>query len=268
VFRAEKHTDIRFRIGAALDRLAPERHGRAVLEAARASLAGPGESNHHPSVAEWMLTRFPAETLPDVVANVSSPGNPFLKRGVVAAAVKVLGKGAAPVLLAVTEHGDPETRLAAVGHLLDLGLHPDVARSAIAAGLAEADAGAVVRFLALASRVDLAALAPRMWPLLEHRSKPVRDAAARTLGRLGEAAVAPAVERLAARKAAIRLAAVGVLALAATPPAIAGLEARLDAEEDQDARDAIYRGSAGGAAWCRAGGWAPRWAWSAACRWA
>ncbi len=251
VFRGEKHTNIRFQIGVALDRLAPERHGRAVLEAARASLGGPPDSNHHPSVAEWMLTRFPGETLPDVVKHVSSPGSPFFQRGVVAVAVKVLGKAAAPVVLAAIEHGDPETRLAAVGQLLDLGMLPDVARSGITAGLADTNAGAVVRFLALAARVDLSGLAAQIWPLLDHKSKPVRDAAARALGRLGEAAVAPAVERLSAKKATTRLAAVGVLTVAATPAALAALEARLQTEEDEDVRDAIYR--AVEAAWKVAG---------------
>ncbi len=251
VFRGEADPHTRFWIGVALDALAPARHGRAVLDAARASLAGPAVSNNHASVAAWMLKRFPDETLGDVVANVSAPGNPFFQRRVVSAAVQALGVRAAPAVLAGLEHGDVETRLAAIEHLLELGQHLDVARAAIVAGLGDEAPGAVVRFVALAARADLAGLAPQLWPLLGHKSKPVRDAGARALGRLGEAAVAPAREQLASRKAPSRLAAVGVLAVAATPAALAALEQRLDAEEDEGVRDAIYRALAEG--WRAAG---------------
>lgn len=241
VFRSERDPHIRFQIGVALDRLAPDRHGRAALEAARASLSGASEKNNHPRVAAWMLARFPEETLDDVVANVSSKSNPFFQRQVVSAAVSSLRDKAARVVLAALEHGDAETRLAAIEHLLDLGLHPEVVRSAIVAGLGDEAPGALVRFVALAARMDVKAFALRLWPLLAHKSKPVRDAAARTLGKLGDAAVPTACEHLGGRKAAARLAAVGVLGVAGTPAALAALEGRLGVEEDEDVRDAIYR---------------------------
>ena len=82
-------------------------------------------------------------------------------------------------------------------------------------------------------------LSDRFWELLGHKSKAVREAAARALGRIGAEVVPRAAGMLEDRKADQRAAAVVVLATAGTPEALQALEKRLDDETDDDIRDAM-----------------------------
>jgi hypothetical protein len=75
--------------------------------------------------------------------------------------------------------------------------------------------------------------------LLSHKSRPVRDAAASTLAKLGESRLPKARELWAARKADTRIATVAWLKAVGTPEAAATLKARLEEEEDDNVRDAI-----------------------------
>jgi hypothetical protein len=82
-------------------------------------------------------------------------------------------------------------------------------------------------------------VADDVWELLNHKSKPVREAAARALARAGDAVIPRAMELLAAKKADTRLAAITLLGAVGGPQAEAALEARADLEENDDVRDAI-----------------------------
>jgi hypothetical protein len=94
-------------------------------------------------------------------------------------------------------------------------------------------------FVGLAGRWKPERLADRLWPLLRSSSKPVREAAARALGRIGAEAVPHVAELLRDRKADARQAAVAVLAGVDSPEALRLLKARLDEEPSDYVRDAI-----------------------------
>src|SRR5207247_1697622 len=97
-------------------------------------------------------------------------------------------------------------------------------------GFAVDDPNHLVKYISLANRWQPAAVSKSLWALIEHKSKPVRLAAARALAKIGDAAVVKAGELLAAKKAATRSAAVTLLATAETPAAVKLLEARVDEE--------------------------------------
>lgn len=154
---------------------------------------------------------------------------------------KHLGKDAATLLAAcfATEQGDVQVR--ALEHWIAL---KDPAQAEAIAGylrtaFAGADGVAVARAVRLAADFDLTRVEADLWPLLAHKSRGVREAAASTLARLGESRLPRAAELWAAKKADTRIAAVSWLKALGTPPAIAALRDRLDDEENDDVRDAI-----------------------------
>lgn len=240
LFRTQPNPHLKFRIGIALDRLSPARHGPAVLEAARAALARADDESVHVQAIEWMVRQFPSDTLPEIAAYVSTGEARQAQHRVLDLVARTLGRRAAPVLLAVLARGADELRLEALARLLELGVERLAVRAGIERGMASSDPTRVLRFLGLAERFGIGQV-PGVWPLLGHGAKPVREAAARALAGLGAPAVPHAAARLAARKAAVRVAAAELLAAIASPPAIAALEARLAVEEDEAARKALHR---------------------------
>ena len=82
-------------------------------------------------------------------------------------------------------------------------------------------------------------MADRLWELLGHKVRTVRDAAARALGRIGPEVVHAEAGLLEDRKADIRATAVIILATAGTADGLLALERRLDEENADDIRDAI-----------------------------
>lgn len=133
------------------------------------------------------------------------------------------------VQLAALEHWialrDPAQAEAIAGHL----------RTAFAGS----DTQSVARAVRLAGDFDLSRVEAVVWPLLAHKSRGVREAAAVTLAKLGEARLPCAKELWSAKKADTRIAAVSWLKALGTPAALAALRDRLDDEENDDVRDAI-----------------------------
>ena len=74
------------------------------------------------------------------------------------------------------------------------------------------DKNKAVQFINLGAQWKPALVADSLWALLTNKSKPVRDAAARMLGRMGDAVVPRAGKLLLEKKADTRAAAVTVLA--------------------------------------------------------
>lgn len=106
--------------------------------------------------------------------------------------------------------------------------------------LANADAGTVVSGISEAAGWNLSAAQEDLWPLMQHKSRPVRGAAARALAGLGqELAGERATGLLEHKKSDVRLASVTLLEHLGTSDAIGALKARLDSEESDDVRDAI-----------------------------
>ncbi len=190
---------------------------------------------------QWLVHRFGASLLPEIESYLSSklPHGALLNN--LTTLTDELGPAAAPGLVAAVKHPSHEVRLDAISRLIacNRAEHEPLIASAIAAGLGCGDPKDVIRYIGLAGRWRTELLAERLWALFEHKSRPVRAAAARALGRLGDEAASRAGGLLGAKKAAVRSAAVLVLAAAQTPAAADALEGRLDDETDEEVRDQI-----------------------------
>jgi len=163
------------------------------------------------------------------------------KNEVLNQAVQRLGRSALPLLEACFATDQAEVQLNALQ--LWSGIKADTDIPGIAAKLRQLfgskEAASVARAVRFAGDLSLEAVEDALWPLLSHKSRPVRDAAASTLARLGESRLAKTEELWAARKADTRIAAVAWLKGLGTEKAAALLNARLDDEEDDNVRDAI-----------------------------
>lgn len=111
---------------------------------------------------------------------------------------------------------------------------------AIKRALAQADSSAIVSAIGEARDWDIQRTSEDIWPFIQHKSRPVRGAAARALAGLGYAAAGErALKLLAHKKADIRQAAVTLLSQMNDALASRALKLHLDAEENDDVRDSI-----------------------------
>lgn len=263
-----------FLVTQQLYKLDPARFSDLAFDAACAEIHRGSRSPHDPGV--WLVTTFGERAVPDLKAYFGSGratahwGNAILD-----AAAKLGGK-AIPIFLAALDGASvPDTaadtanlnelakasrakdrlrlRQRALQHLIALGEAFTEGRieRELRAGLTEADAQMVIEFLNLVSRWKPQPLEGDVWGLLQHKSRPVRSAAARTLGKLGDAAIPKARELLRNKKADVRSAAVSLLAAAGSDAALAELEARLDEETSDDVRDQMLMALT--AAWAKQG---------------
>ncbi|HEX9296147.1 MAG TPA: DUF4132 domain-containing protein [Polyangiaceae bacterium] len=230
----------KFRQARALFEFDPVKHRGRALEAARRALVGPSANNNDGPIGAFMVDAFGAEAAPDLVRHFERTKNRNLpyERWIVDSAAK-LGRDAVPVFMAALEHRELCAQV--VGHLIKLDLselEPRIVKE-LRTGLAGSSADEVVTFARIAAGWKPGLVEPELWSLLEHKSKLVREAAARALARLEESVVAPAAKRLEHKKADVRSAAVLVLDAIGSPSAIAQLELRLERESNDDVRDAI-----------------------------
>jgi len=100
----------RFRLTRAVFRRFPGRYRQRMLEVGREVLAS-GEVP--PEVAVWLVRKFGAELVPDLVGYVRYPGGGAERLDILHEAVKVLGLGADPVLQAALGSGCEELEEAA-----------------------------------------------------------------------------------------------------------------------------------------------------------
>lgn len=116
----------------------------------------------------------------------------------------------------------------------------DSYHNALRGALAHTDATTVVAAVNEAREWDIPRCCDDLWPLLAHKSRPVRSATARVLATLGfDAAAARALPLLAHKKADAREAAVLLLGMIGGGDAMSALKQRLDTEEHDSIRDAI-----------------------------
>jgi hypothetical protein len=136
---------------------------------------------------------------------------------------------------------DPHVHLAALGHLmaLDGAAQAERIRQELWDHLEPGWLDDLRGYLALAEQFGLAAVAERVWPLAEHKSKPVRDVAARTLSKLGKAALPRAAEFLCHPRAEVRLTAVLLLEGVGTAAAWKLLRERLQVEPARTVQDRL-----------------------------
>ena len=221
----------------------PEKYLEAAKEANLQVLrsASGGVDNLETAAFRWLVGRFGPSALPQVEGYLSSRGSPRTIIENLQTLASVLGEAGAPGVIAATGHAGHDVRIEAIGILM--GWHKAACEAAICAaiqsGFAAEDPKEVVRYVGLLARWRTELLAEPLWKLFDHKSKPVRAAAARALARLGDEAVSRAAELLVAKKAAVRSAAVSLLTVAQTPAAAKALEGRLDEETDEEVRDQI-----------------------------
>ncbi len=242
-FQTMEDTWQRFHLAKSFFEFDPAKYRDEALEAARASLNGAPMKNNHGPVGEWMVQNFGKEVLPDLVAYLAGPHKEtFWKSSIVAAVAQALKRDCLPALLAALKTNDPDLALATLPHLIALqeDSQDELIRQAFERGFQ--DSPRAVRYITLAATWKVPFLAESLWPLLGHKSKPVHDAAARALGRLGEVVLPRAGKLFLEKKADTRQAAVTLLTTVNSAEALKLLEKRLIEETDEDVRDAILLG--------------------------
>jgi hypothetical protein len=230
----------KFRQARALFEFDPVKHRELALQSARRALVGPSANNNDGPIGAFMVEAFGAVAVPDLVRHFEREKGRNLpwERQIVDEAAK-LGRDALPVFMAALAYEPLRSQV--LGHLilLDLADTEPLIIEELRKGFAGPSPDWVVVFARLAGTWKPKLVEPELWSLLEHKSKPVREAAARALARLGESVVLPAAKRLEHKKADVRSAAVMLLDTVATPAAIEQLELRLERESNDDVRDAI-----------------------------
>lgn len=227
----------------------PGHYGPQVDELAGQLLPGKEPWHTEMEMAEWLVQHRSATALPLAARYLASPlkaeawsrkvGGEYKIELLQAAAA--LGAAAVPLYESCFLTDQGEVQLQALRQWIALKLPAD--REAIVARLRQlfeaSDASAVARAARLAGDFGAETVEPELWSMLAHRSRPVREAAAATLARLGESRLGKAAELWQARKADARVATVSWLRNLGTAGAAAALKARLEDEEAEDVRDAI-----------------------------
>jgi hypothetical protein len=231
----------RFHEAQAIYETDPAKYADLALDACRAALQATSMKSNHYVVGPWMIERFGAAALPDLLEFFRRQKETSGHEQILDACAKHIRATAVDVYLTALDHPAAGVRLEGLKHLAALGdaAHDDRIHQEINRGFGETDSQTVVPFLQLAGRWKVERVADDVWALLNHKSKPVREAAARALARAGDAVIPRATELLSAKKADTRLAAITLLGTVGGAQAEAALEARADVEENDDVRDAI-----------------------------
>ncbi len=219
----------------------PEKYLQQTRAAHLTILADEEYSSRGPESCRWLAAHYGPAILPAMAPFLDSTSIDYAVRGALKALVETLGQTATPVVLAALQHPSDEVRLEALSILVGRP-NPEFdtpIRVCLETGLIVGNVNDLIRYIGLAGRWQPKAVAAALWKLVDHKSKPVRQAVARALAKLGDDAVEKAGELLTAKKAATRSTAVTLLADVQSPAAAAALEARLDAETDEEVRDQI-----------------------------
>ena len=241
----------RFGIAKALVAHDPERYKVEALTLCRELLDPAKRQNvNGGDICDWLASTYGTEVQDDICRYLEQPdAPPYLVAMVLNTASKSLGKSAIPVMLVAARNAAPNLRRTAFTHLskLDDGSLAEAIKTGLEAGIEEAmkSAGEYQPFKSLVEWINVAAkwkpnqLVEKLWPLSEHKSKRVRDAAARALGRAGDEIVLRAIPLLKHKKADRRAWAVKLLQTAGSPAALSAFESRIDEETDEEVRDAM-----------------------------
>lgn len=241
-FHKESAAPDKFWMGCVLTEFNKRKHLDDTLAVARALLGAPSSIGSHTDAAAWLVDMFGIDGLKEVTAYLAKPGDARAKHNVLEAVVEKLGPKAIDAVRAAATNSDPEIGvegMTVLAGMNDEGREDQAVETGLRLGLRQTDAKHLVRFLGLAHRWKPSTLQDLLWPLLEHKSKPVRDTTVRVLGGIGDTVVSRAVPLLEHRKADCRLAAVQLLAGLNTPEASQHVEQRLAVETDEDVRDAM-----------------------------
>ena len=226
----------------------PARFRVEVLEACR-SIVAETEKGLNSTILEWMVETYGEEVLGDVCTCLEhgQREDPWSASRLLEATVKKLGAKAVPAVQVALKGEHHHLRNEALSHLirLDDGTHADVIRDTLVQGIEEAQQPLpgtrswkpLIDMIKLSEGWQPEQLLEILWPLSGHNAKLVRDAAARTLARIGEPIVPRALPLLQDPKTDRRGWAALLLSSAHTDSALRAMEARLDAETNEDIRD-------------------------------
>lgn len=236
---SEQRPDLQARVLDTLAEIMPDRYRQRARETNLRVLASNPHQMSPPLVAEsfrWLLRQYREEILPEMETHLTSYSSFSVARHLDILAAE-LGPAGAPGMLAAFRHSEHLVKAPALAYLLEWNdpAHESLIRQGIADGLNDWPS----TYIGLAGRWRPDLLQAELWKLFDHKSKPIRHAAARALARMGEAALPAACAKLAAKKAAVRSAAVTLLNALQIPAAAEALEARLDVETDEEVRDQI-----------------------------
>ncbi len=250
-FNACKDNWARFRLGMVLTEFNAKKYQKATVEAARACLEKPDHNSD--DAIEWLLNTIGDKTLPDAVAVLShKDASQYVRRKILPDVVKALGKKAIPAVLAALKAGDTVPALTHLINLDDGRKHKAVIQAELENALQTNVAARLNEYLPLVTRWGIEPFTDRLWALVGHSGRIVRDNVAKALAPLGDAAIPKAREILETGKAVpYRLGAVAVLTAIGSPAALKVLEDRLDLEASDDVRDAMLVGVE--AAWAASG---------------
>jgi uncharacterized protein DUF4132/HEAT repeat protein len=248
----------RFALARALHALNSQKYMELALETACGVFA------YNDEARDWMFDTLGKKALPHITTllrsneQIGGADPSRMQCEVLSAAVEKLAKDAIPACVVAlgskrTTRTDtssywtpPELHLHAAICLIgiDDGTHDDLILRELDRVLSNEKSPSehLTQAITAATKWKLSRVAEPLWKLTEHKSRPIRSAAARALGQLGDAALPRAGEMLTARKADQRSAAVTLLVSMNTPKALKLLEDRLDEEPDDDVRDAILVG--------------------------
>ena len=230
----------RFRVGVALTALSPEKYREETAAIARNTLTLSTWFHESGGMCEWLAEQFGVEALEEVTSCLKRTFHAGHARHILSNIVSILGRETRPAVIAAMENPYVGPRRVALEQLVAWGEPSDreLIRSGFERGVQDDDRDEVVRYAKVAAGA-LPELEDLVWKLLKHKSQLVRDAAARTLGRLGDACIPEASKLLVAKSATARSSAVKVLRASGTPAAYQLLEGRLDLESDEEVRDLI-----------------------------
>jgi hypothetical protein len=239
----------RFFIAAALHTLDPSAWSANTREAAVKILQKNSEPQDKTEALRWMAHYFPDEVLPFASAILGGEPEKSQWGGWYwhhrKAAFSVLAESVPHLLptaaAAAWQVDDPKYRLEIfqIWMAAPVKSSPDDVLPRLA-DLCAAQDGSVASAAARAAwNWNAPAAEETVWGLINHKSKPARDTAARLLAKDGAARLPRAVKLLADKKPVPRETAVALVSGIGGDEAVAALKSRLDPEENDNVRDAI-----------------------------
>lgn len=234
-------------LARALEKHFPGKYRKQTMKAASsigAALGGDEQVNS----TRWLIEQEGDASVPAITEYVAkwNLDNPYIqdwKVAVLKESARHLGFALRPALSAAMQKGLPELRYGALELWIGFRAKEDnpTIEKQLMKELSDDDPKVLVRFIPLAATWDLSRVTARLWQLIEHKSKPVRETTAAALSKLGDQSVPMAVEKLLDRRADVRKAVVALLRAVGTEKAAAAVRSHLQDESSGEVKDVIKK---------------------------
>ncbi|WP_165224179.1 DUF4132 domain-containing protein [Aquisphaera insulae] len=219
------------------------------LERTRTCLLNGSDRHRQDDVCLWLIRTYGKDSLDDLIRYFRREElSPYWVGPVADSLQAALGREGLPAFQALAGQSNPGLRLIAAKHLIKART-PEVdafIRETLSKGLKDslnqtADSHVDLRaaWIHLIAGWGPATFEDELFALADDRTKSVREGVARAIGKIGESAMPRILPFLSDKKKDRRLWATVALTTLGTAAAAEVLEARLDAETDDDVRDAM-----------------------------